>query len=232
MDTICKNLQLLRVLDLSDTEIQSVPKTLGNLVYLRHLNLSRTKIRALHESIGRLRRLRFLGLRELDSMSSNGLLLEDLQNMSNLIDLQIDIRKIVDRNIASYGNGMLKLKEKDNLRNLEIRCCTVKSETLSAGELERSKTMFTQLHPHQCLVSLKIDGYHGTVYPEWLCFSELPNLQHLSLENSKFCERLPPICHLQKLKFLRIANLSKLRTIDMQPTAEMPSFPNVEEVGN
>ncbi|CAD6246499.1 unnamed protein product [Miscanthus lutarioriparius] len=276
MDTICKNLQLLRVLDLSDTEIQSVPKTLGNLVYLRHLNLSRTKIRALHESIGRLRRLRFLGLREcerltslpksiqkllkleyldfrdsgitkstrlhnlrhlallhgfvVDSMSSNGLPLEDLQNMSNIIDLQIDIRKIVDRNIASYGNGMLKLKEKDNLRNLEIRCCTVNSETLSAGELERSKTMFTQLHPHQCLVSLKIDGYHGTVYPEWLCFSELPNLQHLSLENSKFCERLPPICHLQKLKFLRIANLSKLRTIDMQPTAEMPSFPNVEEL--
>jgi Leucine-rich repeat (LRR) protein len=163
-------------------------------------------------------------------MSSYGLLLEDLQNMSNLSDLQIDIRKIVDRNIASYGNGMLKLKEKDNLRNLEIRCCTVNSETLSAGELERSKTMFTQLHPHQCLVSLKIDGYHGPVYPEWLCFSELPNLQHLSLENSKFCERLPPICHLQKLKFLRIANLSKLQTIEMQPTSEMPSFPNVEEL--
>ncbi|XP_066353544.1 putative disease resistance protein RGA3 [Miscanthus floridulus] len=274
MDSICKNLELLRVLDLSDTEIQSVPKTLGNLVYLRHLNLSRTRIRALHESIGRLRRLRFLGLRECEhltslpksiqkllkleyldfrdtgitkstrlhnlrhltllhgfvvgSMSSYGLLLEDLQNMSDLSDLQIDIRKIVDRNIERDGIGMLK--EKGNLRNLEIRCCTVNSENLSAGDPDRLKTMFTQLHPPQCLVSLKIDGYHGTVYPEWLCFSELPNLQHLSLENCKSCGGLPPIWHLQKLKFLRIANLSKLQTIDMQPTAEMPSFPNVEEL--
>ncbi|CAD6342440.1 unnamed protein product [Miscanthus lutarioriparius] len=223
METICKNLELLRVLDLSDTEIQSVPKTLENLVYLRHLNLSCTKIRALPESIGRLRRLRFLGLQGIDSgitkstrlhnlrhlallhgfvvdsMSSNGLPLEDLQNMSNLSDLQIDIRKIVDRNIASYGNGMLKLKEKDNLRNLEIRCCTLKSETLSAGELEIENNVHT--------------ASSSSI-----------------LENSKFCERLPPICHLQKLKFLRIANLSKLQTIDMQPTSEMPSFPNVEEL--
>jgi Leucine-rich repeat (LRR) protein len=272
VDTVCKNLGgSLRVLDLSETEIRSVPKSLGNLARLRHLDLSRTKIAAVHESVGRLRRLRFLGLRGcgvltslprsihklakleyldfrdggvanstrslhslrhltllhgfvVDSVSSsNAVLLEDLKHMSRLSDLQIDITKTV----AGKNAGDKMLKEKGSLRNLELRWCPV----TSAVDPKTLETMLTQLHPHQCLVSLKIDGYHGPAYPEWLCSSDLPNLQRLSLENCWSWERLPPIWHLQKLRSLRMANLPKLQRIDMpQPPAEAAAFPNVEEM--
>ncbi|CAL5076021.1 unnamed protein product [Urochloa decumbens] len=272
LDVICKNLVFLRVLDLSNTEINSIPKTLRNLERLRHLNLSRTRIRTLPESIDRLRRLRFLGLERceyltslpksiqklskleylnlrdseikgpprlhnlrhltflqgfvVDSISSNGWPLQELQNMINLTRLQIKIIRTQDRTTANDE----VLKKKDNLRNLELSYCTVNSETLSDEEAARVQKMFAQLHPHQCLESLEIDGYYGNPYPGWLSFSELPNLQQLNLVNCRFCEKLPPVWQLQKLKFLRIANLAKLEKIDMEPRTEMTSFPNLEEL--
>ncbi|KAL6611343.1 hypothetical protein ACP70R_039271 [Stipagrostis hirtigluma subsp. patula] len=272
LDIIFKNLEFLRVLDLSDTEINSIPKTLGNMVHLRHLNLSHTRIQALPESIGSLRKLRFLDLHGCecltslpkniqklskleylnlqhseikeppslqnlmlltflhgfvaDNISSCGWPLKELENMNKLSNLQIKLRKTLGKTVA---RGEV-LKKKDNLRNLELSYCTVNSENLSEEESKRLKTMFNQLHPHQCLESLKVEGYYGSTYPEWLSSSKLPNLQQLSLVNCKFCERLPPICELQNLKFLRIANISKLQAIDMRPQAEMPSFPSLEEL--
>nr|XP_010911918.2 putative disease resistance protein RGA4 [Elaeis guineensis] len=52
----------LRVLDLRDTELESLPGSIGNLLHLRLLNLGRTNVKNLPESIGRLQNLLTLNL--------------------------------------------------------------------------------------------------------------------------------------------------------------------------
>ncbi|XP_008785786.3 putative disease resistance protein RGA3 [Phoenix dactylifera] len=52
----------LRVLDLTDTGLESLPDSVGNLLHLRHLDLDRTNVKILPESIGRLQNLQTLKL--------------------------------------------------------------------------------------------------------------------------------------------------------------------------
>ncbi|XP_010911917.1 putative disease resistance protein RGA4 [Elaeis guineensis] len=52
----------LRVLDLQDTELESLPDSMGNLLHLRFLDLDRTNVKNLPESIGRLQNLQTLNL--------------------------------------------------------------------------------------------------------------------------------------------------------------------------
>ncbi|XP_026657756.2 putative disease resistance protein RGA4 isoform X2 [Phoenix dactylifera] len=52
----------LRVLDLNDAGLESLPDSVGNLLHLRYLDLDRTNIKKLPESIGRLQNLQTLNL--------------------------------------------------------------------------------------------------------------------------------------------------------------------------
>ncbi|XP_038987532.1 putative disease resistance protein RGA3 [Phoenix dactylifera] len=55
-------LRQLRVLNLNDIELESLPDSIGNLLHLRHLDLDRTNVKKLPESIGRLQNLQTLSL--------------------------------------------------------------------------------------------------------------------------------------------------------------------------
>nr|UBY07143.1 NBS-LRR disease resistance protein [Dasypyrum villosum] len=76
----------LRVLDLSETGIELIPETLGNMVHLRLLNLSRTRIQAVPESIGNLWSLKFLLLRECKSLHA---LPKGMKHLRGLKDLDL-----------------------------------------------------------------------------------------------------------------------------------------------
>uniref|UniRef100_A0A0E0LSZ2 Disease resistance R13L4/SHOC-2-like LRR domain-containing protein n=1 Tax=Oryza punctata TaxID=4537 RepID=A0A0E0LSZ2_ORYPU len=61
-DTIFKRFLHLRVLNLTGSQIQSIPSYIGNLIHLRLLDLESTSISCLLESIGSLKKLRILNL--------------------------------------------------------------------------------------------------------------------------------------------------------------------------
>ncbi|XP_029117967.2 putative disease resistance protein RGA4 [Elaeis guineensis] len=58
----------LRVLDLTDTGLESLPDSIGNLLHLRYLDLDRTNVKNLPESIGRLQNLQTLSLSDCKSL--------------------------------------------------------------------------------------------------------------------------------------------------------------------
>lgn len=64
------NLRYLVVLDLSQTCIESLPKSIENVKHLKLLNLSETKIRMLPESLSGLKHLQFLDVSGCESLSS------------------------------------------------------------------------------------------------------------------------------------------------------------------
>jgi Leucine-rich repeat (LRR) protein len=61
-DAIFRRLPCIRVLDLSDSSIQTIPDCIGNLIHLRLLDFDRTNISYLPESIGSLINLQILNL--------------------------------------------------------------------------------------------------------------------------------------------------------------------------
>ncbi|XP_062234007.1 putative disease resistance RPP13-like protein 1 [Phragmites australis] len=62
IDLLLEPAPCLRVLDLSKTAIESLPKSIGNLLYLRYLNLDGTQVRDIPSSIGFLINLQTLSL--------------------------------------------------------------------------------------------------------------------------------------------------------------------------
>jgi Leucine-rich repeat (LRR) protein len=62
IDLLLESATCLRVLDLSNTAIEALPKSIGNLVHLRYLNLDGTRVRDIPSSIGYLINLQTLSL--------------------------------------------------------------------------------------------------------------------------------------------------------------------------
>jgi len=65
----------------------------------------------------------------------------------------------------------------------------------------------------QQLQSLRVEGYKGVNFPEWMSFPSLKYLTYLSLEDCKSCFQLPTLGKLPSLKELRIDNMINVKYI-------------------
>ncbi|XP_034689827.1 disease resistance protein RPM1-like [Vitis riparia] len=63
LEKLASRFNLLKVLDLNDSGLDSFPENLGNLLHLRYLSLRNTKVRMLPRSIGKLQNLQTLDLK-------------------------------------------------------------------------------------------------------------------------------------------------------------------------
>lgn len=83
-EAFLRNLTSLRVLDLSFTQIESLPATLWELTQLAFLNLSSTEIEEVSEGIGNLCSLRFLYLNKCTKLKSLSSKIGELKNLKYL----------------------------------------------------------------------------------------------------------------------------------------------------
>jgi Leucine-rich repeat (LRR) protein len=87
-DELFSSFKFLRMLDLSDRNLDSVPSSIGKLKHLRHLDLSRNgKMKKLSDSITSLHNLQTLGLSYCSSLQE---LPSDIKKLVNLRHLEID----------------------------------------------------------------------------------------------------------------------------------------------
>ncbi|KAI4991029.1 hypothetical protein ZWY2020_039400 [Hordeum vulgare] len=134
LDLIIERFPNLRVLDLRDTQVETIPKTLGRLLQLRYLNLSNTKIRKLPRSIGNLMMLQFLILQNcpcLTQITSHvGRLVNlrglDFSGAPELNDIRFRLLKLTGLNClhgffpANHGWTLVGLCALRNLTSLQI----------------------------------------------------------------------------------------------------------------
>ena len=130
------NAKLLRVLDLKNTQLKSLPDEVGKLVHLRYLGVTRSKLNELPESISNFRNLQTLDISwsGYEFELSNGVLnlaqLRHLKMYRPMNDKEVRVPQGISRlrNLQTLegiyaGGGIAKeLGVMTQLRSLEVRC--------------------------------------------------------------------------------------------------------------
>ncbi|CAL5064984.1 unnamed protein product [Urochloa decumbens] len=245
----------LRFLNLSYTDITALPESIGSLTNLQFLVLQWCyRFHSLPDGISKLHNLRTLDLEgtapllvlprlaRLEKLTTlhgfivnskaastvedtSGWPLEDLIFLNSLRSLQI---VKIDRIQEHLSVQRALLSRKSYLTQLELCGSTRNDHEVAEEESTRLNDVLNSLRPPQCLESLKIVSFNGQSFPNWM--QDLPNLQRLVIADCKFCEQLPALGQLQRLRTLEVSCCSKLRAIERGQIGPTQAFPKLEKL--
>ncbi|KAJ0976254.1 hypothetical protein J5N97_018219 [Dioscorea zingiberensis] len=268
-DDICsqvdlKALKRIRVLVVIDKNMQEFPEAVTHLKYLRYLDLSESSIKWVPKSLCRLYQLRVLRLPKLDATPS---LFHSLINLRSFVSVSIvhsnnyQLMSVSPRanqyqmtreggfRIAQLRNmnqlsGSLEIRGLENIENKEeARKANLKEKGLikyltlcwthSVGDgctlHDVQEEVFEGLQPHHNLKGLWIHGYMGSKAPSWLGTTPaaLQMLTSIGLVGCRNWSRLLPSIGL--LPFLEVLTLKEMEniTIEGYDTATM-IFPSLK----
>ncbi|XP_057742985.1 putative disease resistance protein At3g14460 [Arachis stenosperma] len=224
-----KELVHLRYLDLSGTNIKTLPESLcnlsslqtlklyycsnlttlpsglHNLLKLRHLDIRGTSLEEMPGKMSKLNQLLVLSYFVVGKHEDNGIQeLGGLENLHGRLEIT-KLENIVDVKEAESAKIMDK-------KHIDVLCLQWSSGEDMVSDTQREKVMLDKLEPHNGLKELRIWGYKGTIFPDWLGCS-YQNMTSVSLESCKNCCMLPSLGQLPSLKSLRIKGLDELRSI-------------------
>ena len=210
-ETIC-NLCNLQSLDVTLCRcLEKLPWGIGKLVNLRHLILEDTDlITSLPRGIGRLTSLRRLdNFVVVGANDSQGCKLGELRNL-NFLEGGLTIKglgKAVD--LSEAQNAQLKNK---------IHLCSLCLEFIREDEGDEiarvDELVLNALEPNPHLESLKICGFQGMEFPNWI--SNFFGLKTLVLIGFSKVEHLPPLGKLPFLESLWIRYVSNVRRVRVE----------------
>ncbi|KAH0776779.1 hypothetical protein KY290_008190 [Solanum tuberosum] len=220
LHNILPRLTSLTALSLSGYAIVELPNHLFiNLKLLRFLDISRTEIKRLPDSICVLYNLETLLLSSCDYLEDLPLQMEKLINLhhldisnTSLLKKPLQLSKLKSIHVlvgAKYlpggSDGSLSILE---LQNVVDRKEAVKANTKAKNHVEKlylewsessadnsqtERDILDELCPHTNIKEIKITGYRGTKFPNWLADNSFLNLVKLSLVNCKDCDSLPAL---------------------------------------
>ncbi|XP_021843063.2 putative disease resistance protein RGA1 [Spinacia oleracea] len=278
-DKLISRFKSLRVLDLNGMGIKELPTSLGDLTCLRFLNLSETDIVKLPKTITKLVHLQSLYLRccyhlvELPKDMSKlvnlrHLLLNNsfqlshmptgLEKLTNLRTLDVfivskemaNVGKLADLNRLNDLSGELSInlyKESKDIVSSEINLkLKEKLRTLSISFYSATKEderVLEALQPPSNVTVLTIYGYGGERLPGWMMDgqleSHLSNLVKINITGCKGCRYLCSLGRLPHLKSLYFWGLDNVEYIEESTSSgnansnanvgnESPLFPSLE----
>ncbi|KAJ7976355.1 Disease resistance protein [Quillaja saponaria] len=209
--------------------------TIGNLIHLRYLNLSTTEIRTLPKSIYSLWNLQTLILQGCIRLHS---LPKQLRRLRNLRHLDIrrcyslskmppKIGELTPKNIKYFHCGAMDAKDanlvaKTGLRDLSLSwswwwTSNGETEYVTSTMIDADHDQILDaLQPPPNLMSLTIQNYRGVVFPNWMrnIVSALKNLARIELGSFINCLGHVPLGKLPHLRSLDMHGMRHLRYID------------------
>ncbi|GLJ15336.1 hypothetical protein SUGI_0251500 [Cryptomeria japonica] len=259
LKSICEQffnrLKHLCVLDLSQTSIKSLPKSIAKLTHLRFLNLSRTYIKKLPRCLSGLLRLQLLDVswcEELTSLHSGisnnqSLLHLNVTGCKNMVRFPVGTSKLFSLRILGEVVFDLRGNPKNSLKLTHLKGLTLLQQLSVAigpavelpnnifGEMEDMRKFFFDNRDQNSRVELPEDmavmkrlvilHLRNCVLPAWI--SHLNNLTLLLLErdHSENYEALQTIPNLRRLILMQ-----NNKCIDFTPESETIDF--APESGN
>ncbi|KAL4393053.1 putative disease resistance protein At3g14460 isoform X2 [Arachis ipaensis] len=205
-ESLCKlcNLQTLMLNHCS--KLTTLPSGLHNLVSLRHLDIRKTSLEEMPRKMSKLNQLHVLSYFVVGKHEENG-----IQELGGLVNLHgsFEIKKlenIVDVNEAKSAKMMDK-------KHIEELCLDWSPSNDLVSSTQKERDMLDNLQMHSGLKELKIKGYKGTIFPNWIGHCSYQNMTSVSLECCDNCCMLPSLGQLPSLKSLRIQRFHQLRSI-------------------
>ncbi|EHA8586242.1 putative Disease resistance protein RGA2 [Cocos nucifera] len=221
--------KLLRYLDISYSDIETLPENICSLVYLQTLKLihcesllklpkgirNMTHLRHLHldgcysfgympKGMGQLKHLRTLTRYVLDNKSGSGSIAEmnnlDLHEMLELCNLD-KVNSIADAKDVNLGS-------KEHLRVLRLDWGMSTDQPMERD----AEGVLEALQPPHGLEKFTLQNYRGTKFPAWLMRDPmlLNNLVEIILTGCCRCEHLPPPGQLPFLEILEIESMDSV----------------------
>ncbi|XP_057743730.1 putative disease resistance protein At3g14460 [Arachis stenosperma] len=245
----------LRYLNLSDTAVKALPESLCNLynlqtlilykcsnltmlpndmhklVNLRHLDLRGTSLKEMPRGISKLKHLHTLSSFVVGKHKDNGI--EELGGLSNLGG-SFKIKKL--ENVADVRQARsARMSEKNHIDELLLEWSWDR-EMVSNTETERD--ILDGLQPHTGLKELRMEGYKGERFPDWVGHCSYNNMTSVRLASCKNCCMLPSLGQLPSLKSLRIKGFDQLKRIGDEfykndsdhHSSPIAPFPSLEEL--
>ncbi|QCD90573.1 disease resistance protein RPM1 [Vigna unguiculata] len=223
------NLKYLTYLNLSRGRFKTLPESLCKLLNLKILKLDYCQsLQKLPDGLVRLKALQQLSLKVCRSLSTlppyigkvnslrslsmyfvgeqKGFLLSELGLLKLKRDLEIKhLERVKNINDAKESNMSSK-----QLNNLMLRWRTVRE-----GELEgNDKEVLEALEPcTETLQSLRVEGYQGVSFPQWMSSPFFKNLTSLELWSCTNCIKLPVLRNLPSLKRLQITEAKYVKYV-------------------
>ncbi|XP_010265216.1 PREDICTED: putative disease resistance protein RGA3 [Nelumbo nucifera] len=228
------NFKLLRFLDLSESEIETLPESITSLCNLQTLRLK--NCRRLKELPKEMRKL--INLRHLDLLNCINLQqmpvemgrLRCLQTLSRFVvgqgaghgitELQhlINLRGCLTianlENVSSVREGKeANIKDKQNIQILDLVWSSwyinLDTNTIDDDDNDDHDVLLEGLQPHPNLKGLRIANFKGTKFPLWIVeiHSFLPNLVQIYLIRCRRLENVPMLGYLPLLISLHIEGM-------------------------
>ncbi|RWR79700.1 putative disease resistance protein RGA1 [Cinnamomum micranthum f. kanehirae] len=240
----------LRYLDLSNSDIERLPKSttrlynlqtlilegcsnlvelpsdLSNLVNLRHLplNVFTQSTVSIPPRIGTLKGLQTLSHFNVGKEIGRGVNeLKDLIHLRGYLCIS-ELENVVNVEEAKVA----QLKNKQKIEELELRW---KCDDVESRQEGIEEEVLNALQPSTNLKRLEIEGYCGVRFPTWLGDSSFSNLTKVYLRKCR-CRLLPPFGRLPSLKSLSLSHLYGLKKIGHEFYGDgiMTGFPPLEKL--
>ncbi|KAL5537588.1 hypothetical protein UlMin_044120 [Ulmus minor] len=194
-ESICLlfNLQTLKLWGCHD--LIMLPKDMHRLINLRYLCFSGNSLVEMPIQISKLKNLQKLGTFVVGK--DDGTNIAELKEFPNLRGA-LRVKNL--QNVKKAEDALqAKLMDKKNLEELKLEWG---DET---NDSEHERNILDKLLPNSNLKRLKIRGYGGTTFPNWVGDRSLcSKIVDLSLANCEYCHSLPPLGQLFFLESLLI----------------------------
>lgn len=209
-DSVCAlyNLQILLLRKCRNLE--KLPLKIGNLINLCHLDNTETfSLRGMPIQISELTNLQTLSCFVLSP--GNGCC---IRAMKNLLNLKGELSILGLENIFTAEDALeAKLGDKLGLKRLKLKWGEYLDSNLSKGVETKVLDM---LQPPKMLEKLSIEGYGGTLFPNWVGDPSFSTLLYLELKNCKKCTSMPSVGEIPLLKELYIRGCSGMNNVGVE----------------
>ncbi|KAG6742150.1 hypothetical protein POTOM_055438 [Populus tomentosa] len=234
------SLQNLRTLDLRYcTNLIHLPKGMKHMRNLVYLDITGcVSLRFMPVGMRQLIFLRKLTLFIVGG--ENGRRISELEGLNNLAG-ELSIADLVNvKNLEDAKSANLKLKTAllsltlswhGNQSYLFIPWLFVPPQQTKSVIQENNEEVLEGLQPHSNLKKLRICGYGGSRFPNWMMNLNMtvPNLVKMELSAFPNCEQLPPLGKLQFLKSLVLHGIDGVKSIDSNVYGDGQNpFPSLE----
>ncbi|KAL5564775.1 hypothetical protein UlMin_027939 [Ulmus minor] len=225
-DSICTLYNLQTLLLSGNDDLAQLPIRIAALVNLRHLDITGTSLKEMPSLKGMtLQTLSDFVLGENGGSRIKELgdfpLLEGSLRISGLENI-VDVRDVLEAN----------LKDKKFLSELILIWNDGDSNFIDS---RKEREVLEALQPHTNLKKLRVQGYRGTIFPDWVGDVSFCNMVQVELYHCKNCCMLPPLGQLPSLRRLEIWGLDSVVSIGNEfcgcsSTTTQQPFRSLEEL--